>query len=98
MHGKANGGVTLRVKEDGAIGPTPVDVGQEKAHLGQSVGIAGHASSRRLLKPLGSAAVAGTAIALAALVEGLNERNIHGPNGQRWTEKLLEFELERIAR
>ena len=35
---------------------------------------------------------------LAALVEGLNERNIHGPNGQRWTEKLLESELERIAR
>ena len=35
---------------------------------------------------------------LAALVEGLNERNIHGPYGQRWTEKLLEFELERIAR
>jgi hypothetical protein len=34
---------------------------------------------------------------LAALVEGLNGRNIHGPKGQRWTEELLESELERIA-
>ncbi len=35
---------------------------------------------------------------LAALVEGLNARNVHGPKGQRWTEDLLESELERIAR
>jgi hypothetical protein len=35
---------------------------------------------------------------LATLVEGLNGRNIHGPRGQRWTEELLESELERIAR
>ena len=35
---------------------------------------------------------------LAALVEGLNARNVHGPKGQRWTEELLESELERMAR
>ncbi len=35
---------------------------------------------------------------LAALVEGLNARNVHGPKGQRWTEELLETELERMAR
>lgn len=35
---------------------------------------------------------------LTALVEGLNARNVHGPKGQRWTEELLETELERIAR
>ena len=35
---------------------------------------------------------------LAALVEGLNARNVHGPKGQRWTEELLEFELERMGR
>jgi len=35
---------------------------------------------------------------LAALVEGLNAHNVHGPKGQRWTEELLESELERIAR
>ena len=35
---------------------------------------------------------------LTALVEGLNDRNIHGPKGQRWTEEMLEIELARIAR
>jgi len=35
---------------------------------------------------------------LSAIVEVLNERNVHGPKGQRWTVELLETELERIAR
>ena len=35
---------------------------------------------------------------LAAIAEGLNARNVHGPKGQRWTEELLESELERIGR
>ena len=35
---------------------------------------------------------------LAAIAEGLNARNIHGPRGQRWTEPLLEAELERVGR
>ncbi len=35
---------------------------------------------------------------LAAVAEGLNTHNVHGPKGQRWTEELLEAELERIGR
>ncbi len=35
---------------------------------------------------------------LAAVAEGLNAHNVHGPKGQRWTEELLEAELERVAR
>lgn len=35
---------------------------------------------------------------LAEIVAGLNDNNVHGPRGQRWTEPLLESELERIAR
>ena len=35
---------------------------------------------------------------LAAVVDGLNEHNVHGPKGRRWTEELLEAELERVAR
>ncbi len=40
----------------------------------------------------------GGADSLAALVEGLNAHNVHGPKGQRWTGALLEAELERVAR
>ena len=36
----------------------------------------------------------GGADSLAVLVEGLNARNVHAPKGQRWTEDLLESELE----
>ena len=35
---------------------------------------------------------------LAAIAEGLNAHNVHGPKGQRWTEELLEAELERLGR
>lgn len=35
---------------------------------------------------------------LAAVTDGLNELNVHGPRGQRWTEELLAAELERVAR
>ena len=35
---------------------------------------------------------------LSAIVEGLNAHNVHGPQGQRWTEEILEAELERVAR
>ncbi len=40
----------------------------------------------------------GGAETLAAVVEGLNARDVDGPQGQRWTEALLEVELERLAR
>ena len=43
-------------------------------------------------------ALAADAKTLSAIVEVLNDRNVHGPKGQRWTEELLETELERIAR
>ncbi len=35
---------------------------------------------------------------LAAIADGLNAMNVHGPKGMRWTEALLESELERVAR
>jgi hypothetical protein len=35
---------------------------------------------------------------LAAVAEGLNAHNVHGPKGVRWTEELLEAELKRVAR
>ena len=35
---------------------------------------------------------------LAAIVEGLNAHNVHGPKGQRWTDNLFETELERLGR
>ena len=35
---------------------------------------------------------------LTAIVDWLNAMNVHGPKGVRWTEALLESELERIAR
>ena len=35
---------------------------------------------------------------LAAIIEGLNARDVHGPQGQPWTEALLEAELARLAR
>jgi hypothetical protein len=34
---------------------------------------------------------------LAAIAQGLNAHNVHGPKGQRWTEELLEAELERLG-
>ncbi len=30
-------------------------------------------------------------------VEGLNEANIHGPNGSKWTVELLAAELRRLG-
>lgn len=35
---------------------------------------------------------------LADIAEGLNAHNVHGPQGQRWTEEQLETELERLGR
>ncbi len=35
---------------------------------------------------------------LAAIAEGLNAHNVHGPKGQRWSEDLIESELERVGR
>ena len=35
---------------------------------------------------------------LAEIAEGLHAHNVHGPKGQRWTEELLEGELERLGR
>lgn len=35
---------------------------------------------------------------LADIAEGLHAHNVHGPNGQRWTEELLGAELERLGR
>lgn len=35
--------------------------------------------------------------ALSEIVKGLNERNIPGPQGYRWTEALLEKELGRLG-
>jgi hypothetical protein len=35
---------------------------------------------------------------LAAIADGLNGHNIHGPKGQSWTVELLQSELERVAR
>lgn len=40
----------------------------------------------------------GGADTLAAIADGLNARNVHGPRGQRWTDELLAAELERIGR
>ncbi len=40
----------------------------------------------------------GGADTLGAIAEGLNAHNVHGPKGQRWTDELLEAELERIGR
>jgi hypothetical protein len=40
----------------------------------------------------------GGADSLAAIVDGLNAQNVHGPKGERWTDELLEAELERIGR
>lgn len=40
----------------------------------------------------------GGADTLAAIADGLNARNVHGPKGERWTDDLLEAELERIGR
>ncbi len=40
----------------------------------------------------------GGAESLADIAEGLNAHNVHGPKGQRWTEELLEAELERLGR
>jgi hypothetical protein len=34
---------------------------------------------------------------LAEIVEGLNERNVPGPKGLRWSEELLVAELERLG-
>ena len=35
---------------------------------------------------------------LSEIVAGLNELNVHGPNGQSWTEALLKSEFARLAR
>ncbi len=35
---------------------------------------------------------------LAEIADGLHAHNVHGPKGQRWTEELLEAELERLGR
>lgn len=34
---------------------------------------------------------------LAEIVDGLNELNVRGPNGKRWTPDLLKSELARLA-
>jgi hypothetical protein len=34
---------------------------------------------------------------LEEITKALNERNVHGPNGERWTEALLESEFKRLA-
>ena len=34
---------------------------------------------------------------LAEIVKGLNEINVHGPNGESWTEGLLAAELKRLG-
>lgn len=34
---------------------------------------------------------------LKAIADGLNAHNVHGPKGQRWTEDLIESELQRVA-
>lgn len=35
---------------------------------------------------------------LHEFVDGLNRANVRGPNGEVWTEALLERELERLGR
>jgi hypothetical protein len=35
---------------------------------------------------------------LEGMASGLNELNVHGPNGQKWTPELLEAELARLGR
>lgn len=35
---------------------------------------------------------------LAEIAKGLNDRNVSGPSGERWTEELLAAELARLAR
>jgi hypothetical protein len=37
------------------------------------------------------------ATALAEIVAGLNELNVQGPQGERWTESLLKSELRQLA-
>lgn len=34
---------------------------------------------------------------LPGMVAGLNEINVHGPNGEAWTEELLAAELKRLG-
>jgi hypothetical protein len=34
---------------------------------------------------------------LDAIAVGLNEMNVHGPNGAKWTEALLAAELKRLG-
>lgn len=34
---------------------------------------------------------------LEAFVSGLNELNVHGPNGAKWTVELLAVELKRLG-
>jgi hypothetical protein len=35
---------------------------------------------------------------LDGMVAGLNDMNVRGPNGQKWTAALLEAELARLGR
>jgi len=43
------------------------------------------------------AVLAKGAATLDAIAAGLNEMNVHGPNGEKWTEALLAAEFKRLG-
>lgn len=43
------------------------------------------------------AVLAGGADSLEEIAKGLNELNVHGPDGMKWTETLLASEFRRLG-